>query len=274
MTYQQFQPHWKDEQKCYDEEQVEVILNGYDNYGVLHHKRQLDKNGKPLKKSWPRDKPVAQIAYENWLERVVNPDTNTFYPALNKDGSPIKGTGPKRIVQQIVRIKRKDGTEFLYSIGEVNAFDNFGNPAQCTLNKPETWKRTLFTHERWYDERTNSTKVRTTGTSSQEDVYELPFNEKNLKSLLDLRLSDGEITLAVKEEGSGKAVEVKRDVNINKTIELFLKPFDYLFNAEYISPQQRAENRQQAIDAGLIAANTPLDPSSTAPPPPKEGTYS
>ena len=62
------------------------------------------------------------------------------------------------------------------------------------------WKRTLFTHERIYDQRTNTTKVRTTGTSSQEDVYELPFNEKNLKALLDLRVSDTEISFAVKEE--------------------------------------------------------------------------
>ena len=93
-----------------------------------------------------------------------------------------------------------------------------------------------------YDQRTNTTKVRTTGTVKQEDVYELPFNETNLKSLLDLRASDSEITFAVKDEGSGKAIDVKRDVNINKTIELFVKPFDYLFEAEYISPQQRAEN--------------------------------
>ena len=92
------------------------------------------------------------------LERVVNPDTNQFYPALNKQGNPIKGTGPKRIVQHIMRFKRKDGSEFLYSKGEVNGYDAFGNPAQCTLYKPETWKRTLFTHERIYDQRTNTTK--------------------------------------------------------------------------------------------------------------------
>ena len=100
------------------------------------------------------------------------------------------------------------------------------------------------------------------------------FNEKNLKSLLDLRLSDSEISFAVKEEGSGKAVDVKRDVNIIKTIELFLKPCDYLFEARHISPQERAELRQQAVDQGWIAPSTPLDPSSTAPPPPKDGTYS
>ena len=133
---------------------------------------------------------------------------------------------------------------------------------------------TLLTHERIYDQRTNTTKVPTTGTLKQEDVYELPFNETNLKALVDLRASDSEIAFAVKEEGSGKAIDVKRDVNINKTIELFLRPFDYLFEARYISPQQRQELRQQAIDQGFIAPSTPLDPSSTAPPPPKEGTYS
>lgn len=265
--YQDFFPHIKKQEKCFEDEQIEVI----DSY---HKKRLLNKDGSPVVKPWPHDKAVSIIAYENWLERVVNPDTKEFYPALNKQGNAIKGTGPKRIVQHIIRLKTKNGKEFLYSLGEVNGYDAFGNPAQCTLYKPEMWKRTLFTHERMYDQRTNTTKVKTTGTEKQEDVYELPFNETNLKSLLDLRASDSDISFAVKEEGSGKAVEVKRDVNINKTIELFLKPFDYLFNAEYISPQQRAENRQQAIDAGLIAPNTPLDPSSTAPPPPKEGTYS
>ena len=271
--YQEFMPHWKKQDQCFEDEQTEVIVNGYDNYGVLHHKKQLDKNGKPLKKPWPHDKPVAQIGYENWLEKVVNPDTKEFYPALNKAGNPIKGTGPKHIVQQIIRLKRKDGSEFLYSNGEVNGYDAFGNVVQCTLAKPEMWKRTLFTHERIYDQRTNTTKIETTGTQDSEDVYELPFNEKNLKALLDLRASDSDISFTVKEEASGKAVEVKKDVNINKTLELFLKPFDYLFEAKYISPQQRAEARQAAIDAGLIAPSTPLV-DTTEPAPPKEGTYS
>ena len=93
------------------------------------------------------------------LKRVVNPDTKEFYPALNKQGDPIKGTGPKHTVYSIIRIKRKDGSEWLYSLGQVNGFDNFGNPAEFTLYKPETWKRTLFTYGRVYDQRTNATKV-------------------------------------------------------------------------------------------------------------------
>ena len=116
----------------------------------------------------------------------------------------------------------------------IQGYDAFGNSVHRNCAKPQVWTKTLFDYKRVYDARTNTTKTLTVGTSA-EDVYELPFNEKNLKSLLDLRANDADICFSVKEEGSGKAVEVKKDVNINKTLELFLKPFDYLFNAEYIS---------------------------------------
>ena len=61
--------------------------------------------------------------------------------------------------------------------------------------------------------------METTGTLRAEDVYELPFNEKNLKELVGKRLSDSDISFAVKDEASTRAVEVKRDVNINKILE-------------------------------------------------------
>ena len=51
---------------------------------------------------------VFRIRVRNWLEKVVNPDTNEFYTALNKAGNPIKGTGPKHKVTQIIRFRRKD----------------------------------------------------------------------------------------------------------------------------------------------------------------------
>ena len=104
-----------------------------------------------------------------------------------------------------------------------------------------------------------------------EDVYEMPFNEKNLKELASLRENDTNIQFSVKDEASGNPVEVKKEANFNKTLELFLKPFDYLFKAEYITPQQKAELRQMAIDAGTIAPSTPLKPQITSPP---KGTYS
>ena len=35
-------------------------------------------------------------------------------------------------------------------------------------------------------------------------------------------------------------------------MDLFLKPFEYLANSEYITPQMKAELRQQAIEQGLL----------------------
>jgi hypothetical protein len=68
----------EEKDQCFEEEQTEVIDR--------LHGTKLMKNGKPVLKAWLHDKPIAQIAYENWLEKVVNPDTNEFYPALNKAG--------------------------------------------------------------------------------------------------------------------------------------------------------------------------------------------
>jgi hypothetical protein len=39
---------------------------------------------------------------------------------------------------------------------------------------------------------------------------------------------------------------------LHKSMDLFLKPFDYLFNSDYLSPQQKAEARQNAIDMRLV----------------------
>jgi hypothetical protein len=55
--------------------------------------------------------------------------------------------------------------------------------------------------------------------SNLTDVYELPFNEKNLKALVNLRLSNADIVFIVKDEAGGKAVDVKKESNISKTID-------------------------------------------------------
>ena len=128
------------------------------------------RSGKKEFKAWQHDKSVPQLKYENWLEKVVNPDTNEFYTALNKAGNPIKGTGPKHKVTQIIRFRRKDGSEFLYSLGELQAYDAFGNIVPCTCAKPEVWTRILFDHQRVYDQKTNSAKMQTMGTLGSATV--------------------------------------------------------------------------------------------------------
>jgi hypothetical protein len=60
-------------------------------------------------------------------------------------------------------------------------------------------------------------------------------------------------------------------------MDLFLKPFDYLFNSDYIRAAQKAELRQQAIEMGLlpreaqVQAQTQQEGQTTAAP---AGTYS
>jgi len=39
MTHQDFMPHWKDEEKCFQDEKIEM----------------KDKNGKKIFEPWPRD---------------------------------------------------------------------------------------------------------------------------------------------------------------------------------------------------------------------------
>ncbi len=45
----------------------------------------------------------------------------------------------------------------------------------------------LFNHQMVYDRNTNFAKMATTGTQGTETVYEMTFNEKNLKEVFDLK---------------------------------------------------------------------------------------
>ena len=126
MTHQDidFMPYWKKEQQEYDDAKVE----GRDR-----------TSGKKVTVSWPRDKPTAQKYYETWLNTVKYPDTGKFYEKRDKNGNTIKGTGPKHLVRQIVRIKTADGKEWLYSNGRVTGYDVTGDSISEVCSNPETW---------------------------------------------------------------------------------------------------------------------------------------
>jgi hypothetical protein len=119
-------------------------------------------------------------------------ETNEYYPARNKAGNEIKGMGAKHIVTQIIRLRRKGGSEFLYSLG----YDAFGNMVARNCAKPEVLDRILFNYQRVYDPRTT-----------------------------------------VKDEVEGKVTSLRREPNINDTLKLFQKPFDYLYH-HHTTPQQ------------------------------------
>lgn len=88
-------------------------------------------------------------------------------------------------------------------------------------------------------------------------------NIKNLKSLFDRRIND-DIDWVLKEEQSGTPKHIAREPNVNDTFKLFLKPFEYLYNASYLSPEIKAQYRQEAIDQGLLSAPAAAATAATA----------
>jgi hypothetical protein len=52
--------HWKAQDQCFEEEQIQLVDK--------LHGNKIMKNGKPVVKPWPHDKPTAEMSYENWLE--------------------------------------------------------------------------------------------------------------------------------------------------------------------------------------------------------------
>lgn len=80
------------------------------------------------------------------------------------------------------------------------------------------------------------------------------------------------ISWVVKDEQTGTAKQVALEPNINDTFKLFLKPFSYLFNAEYITPEMKSQYRQEAIDSGyLVEPGEAVTVQQTKPP--TTGTY-
>ncbi len=83
------------------------------------------------------------------------------------------------------------------------------------------------------------------GITGTEEIFTLESNKENFKTLYDKRENDY-ITWTVKDDQHVKAVAPQS--TIENTLKLFLKPFDYLQRAEYISAEMKAQYRQEAID--------------------------
>jgi hypothetical protein len=91
-----------------------------------------------------------------------------------------------------------------------------------------------------------------TGAISSETVYELPFNKENLEKLLEQRESDN-ISLALREEGWANSRGISNAGDYATQVKLFkTKDFDFLCNGDYLTPQQKEENRKEAEARGLI----------------------
>ena len=268
--YEDFYPHFGKEHDCFK--------------GVLAGNiSKADFKKTPNAADWPYNQgprgDVTEDSYRSWLDKCLDPDKQEYYLAKDeKTGLPIKGTEPRYRVSTIVRMKTAEDSqrgvasqEILLSKGSVLGHDSNGDEHQFPIKYPEMWYKSNFKFETRYDEKRKGMVKQCLGPSRIDKIYELKFNEKNAKMLLDKRISD-KIQFVVKDEANQRAVQVEPDVNLPKTFERFLKPFDYLFTGNYISPQQKAEARARAVAEGLIAG-TPSEVSNVPSNPPPKGAY-
>ena len=119
------------------------------------------------------------------------------------------------------------------------------------ISKPEVWSKTEFAYDRNYNEKTGSFTVQTIGPSGIEEVYDIPFSPENVQKLYD-KTQDENVMFVLKDNRTQEAKEVKWS-SVKDSVELFMhKPFNYLWNADYIPLPVKMELRQQAIAQGLI----------------------
>jgi hypothetical protein len=100
---------------------------------------------------WEKQIHLELLDDEQWLQKVTNPDTNTYYqiadlPVAYRKFDENKKY-PIRQVLQIVRIKRVDGTEWLTSKGRLVGLDRAGNEVEHSFGNPEPYYRPITRHE-------------------------------------------------------------------------------------------------------------------------------
>ena len=156
-------------------------------------------------------------------------------------------------INVIIRLKRRDDSEFLLSKGTLIGYNALGDEVQFPVSFYEMWNKTNFGYQREWDDKRKMIFRNCDGPTDMEQVYTLPFNEENLQALFDKR-KDDKISFVLKDEVTSRAKALAPEPNIKDTMKLFCKPFDYLFNADYISAEMKAQYRQEAIDAGILSA--------------------
>ena len=91
--------------------------------------------------------------------------------------------------------------------------------------------------------------------SRNELIYNLPFTPENAKQLFNLR-ENNQIQFIVKEQNS-KVYDVKPQITVQDTFKLFVESsFTHLFNANYITKEQKEFNMRIAEGESLIPSQT------------------
>jgi hypothetical protein len=189
-------------------------------------------------RNWPIIPDPTELAYLNWLADITDPTTDQYYESHDGETARYK-------VHQIIRMKLNDGSEKLYSIGQLVGYNQFKDEKTHPCYSPETHDATRFKHETEMDQKTKKLKRVTTAISGVDIAYDLPFTKDNCDTLFAKRANE-HIQLIVKQQMNNEAHSINTGT-LAQAYALFRdKPFDYLYDADYLTPEQKAEQRQKA----------------------------
>jgi len=245
VDYYEYLPKYEKQQACYKS----AILTNID-------PRHSRKEQKQEPQTWPYTPSMEEIKYNSWKEKVVNDKTNKFYGQKDRDTArAISDTGSWRTIRSICRLKRANDEEFLLSKQDLHGWSKRGDvPISVYIPYPEVWTRQHWSYRIEWNENSREEESQLEGPGEAELVYDLPFTKENLKTLYDERQDDRTIQFVVKDEATGKAVEVKDlSGSSQKSFELFKdSTWENLFKGNYIPAPIKQELRAEAVAQGLI----------------------
>ena len=242
------------------QQQQQTNVNQFQEFypGFKLQREQYNKVKTSNGKSWPRAETVLEKQYSRFITEVVNPSNNRFYMPLDENSYPISmsdnGPSCRHVVHTIVRIKTLDGSEKLYSLGELIGYDGASIRRSMGCNKPEVWESVKFGFEKTYNQNSKRFDIYSTGPIGNETKYLLDFNSQNFDLLFsktwdgknpyfkpNRRNSNKRVTLIVKDEQSGTAIEIFWQ-SIERSCELMkTKSWEELFTGSYLPLSVREE---------------------------------
>ena len=262
------------------EEQQNNNVNQFVDFfpGFKLQKEQFAKVKTRKGKTWPRAETPFEKKYFQFIADVVNPANNSFYMPLDENNYPVSmpdnGPACRHVVSTIVRIRTTDGSEKLYSLGQLIGVDGASIRRSMACDKSEVWTKIKFGYEKDYNKKTRRFDTYCTGPVGQETQYLLDFNKTNFDKLYaktwdgknnyfkpDRRNSSKRVTLIAKDEQSGIAKEIFFST-LERSIEIFLtKSFEDLITDSYL-PKAILEQRRM-FSSGYMEEQQKTEPTST-----------
>jgi hypothetical protein len=185
-------------------------------------------------------KPQGQLDDELFYAKVANPNTGTFYHISDlpieyrQNRQEQDKQYPIREVNQIVRIKRLDGTEWLKSKGRIVGLDRLGNEVEHSFTDPEVYFTPWAKYELKPKDPKNPdgpkerkcTEAGINNLSPEHTQYTLQFNAENFEQLYKQRpgQSPGTVSLVIYQEDSSE-----RPRQITSPEKFKNTPFDELW---------------------------------------------